>query len=511
MRQSRSIGDVGLITLLVGIYFVAAKFGLMLARAHVSATAVWPPSGIALAALLLLGYRVWPGIFLGAFLANITTAGSVATSLGIATGNTLEGLLGAYLVNRFCGGLNAFDRAEEVFKFAFLGAMLSTTVSATFGVTSLSLSGYADWSDYGAIWFAWWLGDAGGDLVVAPLLILWGLNPRIRWRRNQLFEAGLLLLSLVVISQIVFGGWSPIRNPLPLLYISALLWAAFRFGQRETATLTFLTGAVGIWGTLRGVGPFVRESQNESFLLLAFFMCIVAVTAMAVGAAISERKRVEEALRGSEGRLRLAMAAGRMGAWEWSISRNQVTWSPGLEEIHGLEPGTFGGRFEDFKRDIDPQDVESVLSQIEKTLKTRSDYHVAYRIKQPDGGVRWLEAFGRMTLGADGEPEKLVGVCMDISERKRMEKALSSRLEQQAVVSALGLRALEIVDLATLMDNTVFLVAQTLEVEYCGVLELLPDDRALLLRAGAGWREGYVGSGCTVRTLIPETGSAWPS
>ena len=104
------------------------------------------------AAFLLLGYRVWPGIFLGAFLANLTTAGSVATTLGIATGNTLEGLAGAYLVNRFAHGVHAFDRPQDVFKFTALAALASTTVSPFFGVTSLALGGYADWAEYGRIW-----------------------------------------------------------------------------------------------------------------------------------------------------------------------------------------------------------------------------------------------------------------------------------------------------------------------------------------------------------------------
>src|SRR6266508_5383529 len=116
-------------------YFGAGKFGLMLASVHASATAVWAPTGNAVAAFLLLGYRVWPGVLIGAFLVNITTAGSVVTSAGIAVGNTLEGLIGALLVNAFAGGCRAFERPQSIFKFALLSAVLGTAVSATFGVT----------------------------------------------------------------------------------------------------------------------------------------------------------------------------------------------------------------------------------------------------------------------------------------------------------------------------------------------------------------------------------------
>src|SRR5213594_2227338 len=195
---------------LAAIYLLAGKLGLLLAFVHASATAVWPPTGIALAAFLLLGYRVWPGIFLGAFLVNLTTAGSVATTLGIATGNTLEGLAGAYLVNRFAHGAHAFDRPQDVFKFAVLAALASTTVSPFFGVTSLALGGYADWAEYGRIWLTWWLGDVGGALIVAPVLLLWSQDTRVRGSLAQVKELGLLLVTLVLVGLAVFGGMLPI-------------------------------------------------------------------------------------------------------------------------------------------------------------------------------------------------------------------------------------------------------------------------------------------------------------
>ena len=148
-----------------------------------------------------------------------------------------------------------------------------------------------------------------------------------------------------------------------------------------------------------------------------------------------ERKRAEDALRESESRLRVALAAGQMGAWEWNLSTNQVSWSSSLEAIHGLTPGSFGGSFEDFKRDIDAEDLELVLAQIEKTLATRGDYHVAYRIKRPDGILRWVEAFGHILLGATGHPEKLAGVCMDITERKRAEETLRAKEAQVRLIA----------------------------------------------------------------------------
>ncbi|HET8579956.1 MAG TPA: MASE1 domain-containing protein, partial [Nitrospiraceae bacterium] len=243
------------IAILAGFYFVAGKLGLALAFVHPSATAVWPCSGIALAAFLVLGYRVWPGIFMGAFLVNITTAGSVETSLGIAMGNTLEGLAGAYLVNRFANGRHAFERPQDILKFTVLAGMMSTTISATFGVTSLSLGGFANWSDFSSIWLTWWLGDAVGDLAMAPPLVLWSVNPRLRWSRDQALEAVLLLLFLLFISQAVFGELSStLVNSYPIAYLCVpiLVWTAFRFSQRETATAIFVLSGIATWGTLLG-------------------------------------------------------------------------------------------------------------------------------------------------------------------------------------------------------------------------------------------------------------------
>ena len=163
--------------------------------------------------------------------------------IGIAAGNTLEALAGASLVNRFANGRNAFDRPENVFKWALLAGMISTLVGATFGVTSLCLGGGANWTEYGPIWLTWWLGDMAGVLIVAPLVILWALNPRLPWNRQQFCEAALLLLAVLVVGLIVFGGLLPFGNtmpPLTFLCIPPLVWAAYRFGQREAATAAAL-------------------------------------------------------------------------------------------------------------------------------------------------------------------------------------------------------------------------------------------------------------------------------
>jgi len=296
--QSRRFSGLPLIGILAVIYFISGKLGLMLASLHASASPVWPPAGIALATMILFGYRTWPAIFAGAFLVNVTTAGNVATSFAIATGNTLEALAGAWLVNRFAGGKNLCDRPQSVFKFALVAA-ISTIISPAFGVTSLTVAGFAEWRDYGAIWLTWWLGDATGDLVFAPLVLLWSVGSKRHWNKKEAAEVGTLLLLLVLLSSIVFGGWIEIsdRNyPIAFICGPIVIWMAFRFTQRETGTGIFILSALAVWGTLLGFGPFVRGTENQSLVTLQSWIAVLTITAMALSAGMAERRRIEQEL-----------------------------------------------------------------------------------------------------------------------------------------------------------------------------------------------------------------------
>ncbi len=295
--RSRLARDALVLLVLAAIYFLAGKLGLKLASVHPSATAVWPPTGISLVAFLLLGYRVWPGIFLGALVVNLTTAGSFPVCLGIAAGNTLEGLLGAYLLNKFAGGESAFEYAKGMLKFVLFAAILSTTVSATLGTTSLCLGGFASWRNYGPIWVTWWLGDAVGDLLVAPLLVLWGNKPQLKWNRARLLEVVLLLAYLFVAGLIAFEGLvlPKGRNySLEFICVPALIWAAFRFRPRRAQLASCLLAAIAIHGTLRGYGPFAGAQQNESLLLAQAFTGVMAVMTLLLATVVEEQMRSAE-------------------------------------------------------------------------------------------------------------------------------------------------------------------------------------------------------------------------
>jgi integral membrane sensor domain MASE1 len=161
------------------IYFVLVKLGLTLASVNPSASPVWPATGFALAILLLRGYRVWPAILVAAFLANMSSAGSIYTAAAIAVGNSLEGVVSALLINRWSGGVRTFTTPAGIAKFALISAT-ATAISPAIGVSSLSLGGYAEWAQFGPIFMTWWLGDLSGALIVAPVIVLWAEGPPVR-------------------------------------------------------------------------------------------------------------------------------------------------------------------------------------------------------------------------------------------------------------------------------------------------------------------------------------------
>jgi signal transduction histidine kinase len=272
------------------------------------ATAVWPPTGIVIAALLVLGYRVWPGVFLGAFLTNFYFTGSVLPSLGIAVGNTLEGLAAAYLVSTYANGVHAFDRPRDVFKFTILAAVMSTAISATIGVLSLLVTGTIGQAAIAPEWLTWWLGNAAGALIVAPFLILLATPAEVAWTSRRAAEGILLLAAVVVTGLVVFGDYSLYATThLPIEFVTTpvLIWAAYRFSPRLAAVATMLLSSIAVWGTVHGFGPFALATRNESLLVLQAFTTVTTVMVLVLAAAVLDRRRAEATIRATEEQLRL--------------------------------------------------------------------------------------------------------------------------------------------------------------------------------------------------------------
>src|SRR5439155_2311970 len=347
-KSSRIRGIVSILVL-AALYFFAARLGLSLASVHTNVSPVWPPTGLAIAAVLLLGYRVWPGILIGAFLANLLTPVPIVVAGTIAVGNTLETLSAGFFL-RSIDFHNSLDRARDVLKLIIV-SVLCATVSATIGDLSLCLSHAAPWTEFGSLWLTWWLGDLTGAVIVAPLLLTWAAG-KDQWLPGRRYLEGVVLLLLLSVSAIVtFGKSSPAPvhyYPLTRLIVPFLLWAAFRLGPRGVTAAIIVTSAFAVWGTAQGAGPFIAGAPNDSLLILQFFLGTNAVTFLFLGAVVEERRRAELTQRENERRLAANLAITRILAEAPTLSEAMprilrtvceslgwelgVTWTPDREK-----------------------------------------------------------------------------------------------------------------------------------------------------------------------------------
>lgn len=243
--------------------------------------------------------------------ANATTAGSVATSMGIATGNSLEAVAGAYLINRWSGGCNTFSTPNSVAKFALICVVVATPISASIGLTCLATVGYIEPKNFADAWITWWLGDATGALVITPVVVLWAAGHHYAFSRNEFLETVSVLATAAVVGLIAFSPLieqTPGRDPLGFLAILPMLWAALRRGPRDTATVALVLAGTTIWGTLMGGGPFTSGDLNSSFLLVLMFLISITVPSLLLSADVEVRKKAEESLRGAQTELERKVA-----------------------------------------------------------------------------------------------------------------------------------------------------------------------------------------------------------
>jgi diguanylate cyclase (GGDEF)-like protein len=258
---------------------------------------VWPASGFALAAFLLLGTPIWPAVLASAFLVHFAASGAVLPSMAVGAGSTLEGLVAAALILRYANGPQAFQKAETIFRFAVL-----VGIATAIGASSGALAEYRaddELLNLPLVWMTWWLSHVTGAMVVAPLLLLWAPPMPPRMRFLEIVEAIGLLVLLVGVGLVVFGGRYPsdVKDyPLEFLCVPFFLWAAFRFGRREVAAAMAVLTGVAVWGSAQGFGPFVRDTPQESLVLIQAYTCVMSIMVTVLASTVAGRKAAEAKL-----------------------------------------------------------------------------------------------------------------------------------------------------------------------------------------------------------------------
>lgn len=427
------------IAVVASLYYAAARLGLLLAFENTNASPVWPPSGIALAALLLRGRPVWPGIWIGAFLANAVVlfqsqaadpAIIFVVSLLIGAGNTLEALAGGYLLQRLNGGQGILERVQNVFKFA-AAALFMCLVSPCIGPTALCAAGIIPWSLHAKAWFTWWLGDVGGVLVVTPLILAWSRPPRPERAGRSILEAAATLALVCALGWISFGSWPfPERTHYPLVFLTIplLLWPAFRFGRPEAQTALFLVSGIAVWRTISGEGPFVQKSLHESLLLVAWFIAVVTTTVLAITAILNERRLAEEAsLRLYADTVRnipMGLAVLRFDDLNDPATLRLVSMNAMAGQISGLIPEeVIGKTVAQFRPAVLQTEIPGIYLSVIRSNRARDIPDFRYPGERFMKGVFHLRIFPL--------PDQSVGVAYeDITDNRRSEEALLEKTEE---------------------------------------------------------------------------------
>jgi PAS domain S-box-containing protein len=420
VRPARWAPYAAQLALLAAAYFGAAKVGLTMAFVAEQVTAVWPPTGIALAALLVFGYRTWPAVALGAFLANATANAPPGIAAAIALGNTLEALLGAWLLRR-AGFDNALGRVNDVLTLGALAAGVSTAVSATVGATSLCLAGLKPWSAYPALWSVWWLGDVMGDLVVAPLLLTWAGWRRLPWRPRQVAEAAALLLGLAAVSLLVFARLAALFSFPPLVYavFPFVIWAALRFGQPGATLMTFVASSIAIWGTVRGHGPFAFPATHESLILLLVFLGVVAVTALVLAAVTAERERAKGALQQNHGLLRAVVEGATDAVFVKDRRGRYLMINAAGARFLGKPVAEVIGK--DDTELFSPETAREIMGH-DRRVMAAGEAQTFEDVGTAAGVTRTYLSTKVPYRDARGNVVGVIGISRDISERKRAEE-----------------------------------------------------------------------------------------
>jgi len=282
------------IFLIAGTYFLAAKLGLHFAFLKGNVTLIWPPSGIALASVLLMGYGAIPGIIIGAFTGAYSTGAPFLYALMVAIGNPLAAIIPFYLIKRFASFRPQLDTLNSIISLMAFGALVGPLFSSTIGSAGLLISGLGSWSNILEVWFKWWLGDAIGVIIFSPVLLTWISHSKSRSQRNKIVE-GIFILGLVILlDYLVFGNILPseISYSLYYLILPLTIWAAMRLDSRGVSLINLVAMSISVWGTVHGFGPFINSTLQSSLIYMSSTITIF-ITALILSAAIAEQRTME--------------------------------------------------------------------------------------------------------------------------------------------------------------------------------------------------------------------------
>jgi PAS domain S-box-containing protein len=324
---------------LFGAYFLVAEIGLRYASLGVSISPVWPPTGVAIAAVLFMGMRYLPAIFAGALLANAMTSVPLIAAVGIAIGNTAEAALAVHLLRRRVVSAQAIDDPAWVRTFVAVAVPLGALMSAAVGVATLIATRELAPGDFWSALGVWWAGDYGGALVVGTVLIAWTASLRSASRRRETLAMVPIIAAAMLAAGFVFGefaGASLLRPAdLPYLLFPFVIAAALRFGAPGSTLTTLAVAVLAVGFTVRGGGPFVMETAERTQIALLIYVCVLSITGLAVSALSTQRWRAENALRDAHQSLRAVIESSPLPIFVLDTADIVRSWNRAAEALFG--------------------------------------------------------------------------------------------------------------------------------------------------------------------------------
>ena len=430
------------------LYFALARLAHVAMAAEDGVSAVWPATGLAVAALWWGGYRLAPAIGLGSFIAAWFSGATILSSAWAALAGTIEPILVVLLMRRYIAGGALFDRVSDALCFVLLAAAVPALVDAL-GVAGLCWSGVRPWQDFSRLWLLSWVGDSMGTLVVTPALLVWTWPDRTRWTGRRLIDAAAGCALLAICSGLVFTGRLAAAGlGFPFLVLPVLVWIAFRLGERATVSGTLLACAFATWGTLHGVGPFAE--LGTSLLLLQLFTGTAAITGLMLVAGVTEHRQAESALSRREERLRLLLESVRgYGIYALDPEGRIATWNAGAERLKGYRADEIVGKH--FSIFFAPEDIRGGTP--ERVLKTAvAEGQARYeglRVRK-DGSRFWVEGVVTAIRDEDGKISGFSKVAHDVTERRRLDdlririnELLETRVEERTAQLKASLDSVE--------------------------------------------------------------------
>ncbi len=472
---------------LAAAYFLVAKIGLRYATIGPSISPVWPPTGLAVAALVLLGPGYWPAILLGAFLANATTSIPVLAAAGIACGNATEAMVAAYLLRSRAGQHLALDDLLGVGTLVGVAAPVGALASAAVGVTTLWLAQVVSGAGVWSALSLWWAGDYLGALVVAPVFLTrltWAGPAGVRIGRRAALELSLLVSGAVVATMAIFGGLLPAsllpQAEYPYLLFPFVIVAALRFGPRGASLLTLTVATLAVGYTVRGGGPFVMQTVPSTDTALLLYIGILAITGLSLGPATARHERAERALREANEHLAAVIQSSPLAIYTLDPASTVRSWNRAAEALYGWPAEEVIGR----PLPTIGQDLEDHARLRDRVLRGEALRGVEVTRRRKDGTSVNISLSVAPLHDAAGRVTGMLSLAADVTEMRQLEVQYRQAQKMEAVGRLAGGIAHDFNNLLTAIIGTTALVLEDLGLESRARLDIQEIEKAAKRAAG---------------------------